>query len=413
MSSSLLFVALPGVIGSCPGPNGDAFCQISSGPSSYCAPGVWKCLGTTKNCGCDFSVRTSTLMPTTRASTSPRTTVPRSTTTRSPTSSTTATAVTSSIATTRTPTSPEPAYDGAPLFLWAEWPDIHGVDASRAYYSKMISVLNAGSVEFNRLILRITNPTLDATTGLWSISPNSILFESLISKIPSSVTELMVYPYLLTSSDQSAWMTSMNTPTPLEGVFKYASEWNSLLASRGLAIRFSGVVVDGEEKVGFQAQLPSVAAYKRTYGIGVFGYATGYSSTGDWNKYGPFVDQFYLEMYDFYVYDSPTLQLVQNTDVTSSAAFVTELNKLVLPQSLLKNYNNPKFQFMWSVQNSVSTNCLYPLNGVCGSKEDFGTQSIEYFLAFLAELKSMYPSTFGAKPNGIFQFSFIPNSWFP
>jgi hypothetical protein len=405
------------VDGSCPGPNGDSFCKIVATPSSYCVPGVWKCLGSTRNCGCDFSATTSAPSTPFTSLTSvqpPSTRFPFTIrpfpVTSSPVSSTLQT--TTLIPTTSTTRQPTPVYDGAPLFVWAEWPEISGEAAYRAYYSKMISVLNSGPTKFNRLILRITNPTLGSLSNLWTVSTNSILYQSLISKLPPSVTELMIYPYLLVAPDQRAWVQSMETTTPLEGVFKYAAKWNSLLSTSGSPIRFSGVVVDGEEKVGFASEIPSVPLYKQAYNIGVFGYATGYDTTGDWNRYGPYVDQFYLEMYDFYVYNAPTLELVQNTDVTSSSAFVSELTSNVLPANLLKNYNNPKFQFMWSIQNSASSNCLYPLNGSCGSKEDFGTQSLEYFLNFLAELKALYPSTFGSRPNGIFQFSFIPNSWF-
>ena len=418
-SIKLLF-ALSGslhmVRGSCPGPNGDSFCRIVSTPSSYCVPGVWKCLGSTRNCGCDFSGTTAApsssvaSLPTTQ---SPSTRFPTTTRTLSTTSSTTSTLpTTTSVTTTPTPNEPLPAYDGTPLFMWAEWPELSGEASYRAYYAKMLSVLNSGPTKFNRLILRITNPTLGSLSNLWTVSTNSILYQSLISKLPPFVTELMIYPYLLVAPDQGAWVRSMGTSTPLEGVFKYAGAWNTLLSASGSSVRISGVVVDGEEKVGFAPQIPSVPMYKQMYGIGVFGYATGYDTTGDWNKYGPFVDQFYLEMYDFYKYNAPTLELVQNTDVGSSSAFVSELTSHVLPASLLKNYNNPKFQFMWSIQNSASANCLYPLNGSCGSKEDFGTQSLEYFLNFLAELKAMYPATFGSRPNGLFQFSFIPNSWF-
>ena len=394
----------PATAVNCPGSNGDALCLVAVGPTSYCVPGVWKCLGSNRNCGCDFSVTTA--LPSTTATK----TIPFSTQTSARPTLPLSTTVTM---TTTTQQQEIPPRGGDPLFIWAEWPDIYGEAVYRSYYAKLLSVLTSSSVHINRVILRITNPTLSASSFLWTVSTSSVLYQSFLSQLPPTVTELMVYPYLLTASDQSAWITSMNAPSPLEGVFKYASRWNALLANTGLSIRFQGVVVDGEEKVGFAPQLPLVPTYKQTYNIGIFGYATGYSSVGDWNRYGPYVDHFYLEMYDFYVYNSPTLQLVQNTDVASSSAFVTELNNLVLPQSLLKNYNNPKFQFMWSVQNSASTDCLYPLNGACGIKEDFGTQSLSYFLGFLAELKAMYPATFGTQPNGIFQFSFIPNSWFP
>jgi len=215
-----------------------------------------------------------------------------------------------------------------------------------------------------------------------------------------------MYPYMLASADQAAWKLVSGT-TPLEGVFKYTSQWNTLLGTD----RFRGVVVDGEERVGFTNDMASAPSYKAKYNIATFAYATGYPQVGDMIKYGAYVDEFYLEMYDFYVENSAALKLVQNTDTKSAGEFVAKLNSQVWGSAINK-YDDPRIQFMWSLQNSASSACIYPLNGLCGTKEDFGTQSLDYFMSFIAEMKSLYPSKFGNKPHGMYQFNFMPTSWF-
>ena len=163
----------------CPGTNGDALCLVAVGPTSYCVPGVWKCLGSNRNCGCDFSATTAlpstttskTILTTTR--TSARPTLPFSTTVTT---------------TTTTQQQQFPSRDGDPLFIWAEWPDIYGDATYRSYYAKVLSVLASSSVHINRVILRITNPTLSASSSLWTVSTSSILYQSFLSQLPPTVT---------------------------------------------------------------------------------------------------------------------------------------------------------------------------------------------------------------------------------
>lgn len=204
----------------------------------------------------------------------------------------------------------------------------------------------------------------------------------------------------------------MGKSLPLESAFKYVSDWNKLLGTK----RFTGIVVDGEEKAGFINEMNAIPGYKTKYNIATFGYAVGYTQVGVFGLYGDVVDAFYLEMYDFYVYNSATLQLVQNSDVgvDKSAEFITELNANVWTH-FLPYYEYAKVQFMWSVQDSANTDCYYPDSpSTCGIKKDFGAGwTVDGYLNFIAQLNAMYPNKFGNKPHGIFQFSFIPLSWFP
>ena len=196
----------------------------------------------------------------------------------------------------------------------------------------------------------------------------------------------------------------------LEAVFKYFQAWNDLLGPDA-PVKFTGIVVDGEEHKGFISEIYNVPDYKAQYNGGWFGYCTGYPQVGVMTLYSNVVDVFVFQMYDFYVDRAASLQLVQNTDVDTVDDFITRLNNLVWSR-FLPFYENTKATFMWSNQHSSSTACLYPLGDNCGAKEDFGAVSKAYFISFLEKIKEMYPTKFGNKMNGIFQFSLTPASWF-
>ena len=203
----------------------------------------------------------------------------------------------------------------------------------------------------------------------------------------------------------------MGTTGVLEGVYKYYSQWNKLLASLNCKVRFSGVVVDGEEHKGFLSEMGSVATYKATYG-GWFGYSMGYTQVGAISLHSSSVDAFFMQMYDFYVDNSASLILVQNTDVSTVDEFIAKLNDKVWSR-YLPYYESSKIHFMWSLQNSAANTCIYPDGPTrCGIKRDFGSNNEAYFLSFLQKVKAMYPTKFGNKPHGFFQFSFTPDSWF-
>jgi hypothetical protein len=287
-----------------------------------------------------------------------------------------------------------------PLFVWTEWPDIYTPAEYATYFRRLLKFIdgNCGSFRTTKVILRVTDPNI---VDLFEVSTTSALYTDFISSLPASV-ELHLYPYVYDARAQSAWSSNGK---PLEGVFAYAKKWNDLLSSE----RFVGIVLDGEEKAGFQSEMSNVPQYKSAYGVGSLGIAIGYDATGQMSSYSQ-ADAFYLEMYDFYVNDAPKLTLVQTGPTeTDPQTFLDVLSRDVLGPHLGK-YTDSKLHFMWSIQAKSKTDCLYPLSGKCGSSDDFGWFSAPNFNRFLQLLASKYP-VFAGRDHGIFQFSFLPASW--
>ncbi len=283
---------------------------------------------------------------------------------------------------------------------------MEGKAAWSAYYGKVIGFIakNCGNFQVTRLIMRVMEPF---TQGLWEISDASSFYVDFLSKLPSNV-ELRIYPYLLDAKAQGFWSTYSGKATPLEGVFKYARDWNSWLAAKGAGIRIGGIVVDGEERKGFDRELSSLGTYKSTYGVAIFGVAIGFDTVGSVAQYMA-TDEFYLEMYDFYVVSAPKLTLVQTSPSDSPNGFLANLDKQTLA-GFASKYSDPRFQFMWSVQAKSSSNCIYPLGSGCGTSDDFGHFSAQDFGTFLDLAQARYPLMAG-RSHGIFQFSFVPPSW--
>jgi hypothetical protein len=306
------------------------------------------------------------------------------------------------------------------MFVWAEWPSMWGEPDWKEYYAKLINFAETSPMNVNKIILRVLDPiygtvaTMKETThDLWTVSTDSVIYTDFLTKVPSSVPVFEVYPYLMDLYNQERWMAAMNTTVPLEAVFKYCSLWNELLQAQGLTVRCRGVTVDGEERRGYRTEFPNVTTYKERYGGLTFGYSTGYTQVGILGTHDSFVDDFYFQLYDFYARGIYPAQLVQNTDVDYEdvVSFITVLNQSVWYQQLAY-YEHPKTRFMWSTQHSNDGNCLYPLGpGTCGAKEDFGAWSLKGFLSFVDTVKALFPTKFGNKGHGIFQFSLIPNSW--
>jgi hypothetical protein len=336
----------------------------------------------------------------------------------------TTTGSTTPISTTRPTTTTVPTikpYDGSSMFVWTEWPSMAGESDWITFYDKLVRFLGSDRFKSNRVMTRVLDPihgsvrvTPETTHDLWSVSTNSVFYTAFLSVLPSSVKEFMIYPYIMEVPNQNNWMSSMGTSLPLEGVFKYCSEWNDLLTNVGSVVRCVGVAVDGEEKRGYINEMSSIPDYKTRYNVSRFAYATGYTQVGVIGLYEGLVDEFYFEMYDFYVYNAPSLQLVQNSDVGLND--VTSFASLLLDKVLarfLPFYESPRVNFMWSVQNSGGSDCLYPDGPTtCGIKEDFGIWSMDAFLSFVVTMKDKYATKFGNKPHGIYQFSFVPNSWY-
>lgn len=306
------------------------------------------------------------------------------------------------------------------MFLWSEWPSMWGEPDWIEFYGKLLDFVSSSPLNINRVILRMLDPiygtvatTPETKHDLWTVSVDSVVYTAFLSKLPSSVKTFDVYPYLMDLYNQDRWKKSMNTTMPLEGVFKFCNQWNALLERQGLAVRCQGVTVDGEERRGYITELSSISSYKAAYGGLTFGYSTGYTQVGVLGTYSNFTDDFFFQLYDFYVRGIYPPELVQNSDVAKDDVngLISRLNSLVWYQHL-PYYEHPKARFMWSIQNNASNDCLYPDGPTrCGIKQDFGVWSINGFLSFVSTLKSLYPTKFGNKPHGIFQFSFVPNSW--
>jgi hypothetical protein len=233
------------------------------------------------------------------------------------------------------------------------------------------------------------------------------VFADFFAKLSPSV-ELHIYPYLLDAKAQSNWANYRATGAPLEGVYKYARDWNRFFGSAGVGTRITGIVLDGEENKGFLVEFPNVPKYKSTYGVARLGVAIGFDQPGAASKYAQ-ADDFYLEMYDFYVVDAPKLTLVQTVASDSAASFLDKLDQEVL-YPFVDKYSDPRLHFMWSVQAKSRSDCLYPLGSGCGSSDDFGILSAVDFNLFLRIVQVKYPVLAG-RSHGIFQFSFIPTSW--
>jgi hypothetical protein len=236
-------------------------------------------------------------------------------------------------------------------------------------------------------------------------STSSVVYTAFLSKLPKNV-ELFVYPYLLESDSIKNWITYGKTASALEAVYKYAAAWNTILGSTGL--RFSGIVTDGEEKAGFINDLPSVPTWKASYGM-TFGLAIGYDQTGSLSLYDKYVDQFYLEMYDFYnPANGATFDYAGSTLLNNPTAFITLLMNTIIP-TLIGKYNS-KTVFMWSNQQKNPAGCLYNLGADCGVNNDFGVWSPAAVNQFLVQVKQAKP-IFASQPHAFFQFSFTPPSW--
>jgi hypothetical protein len=290
-----------------------------------------------------------------------------------------------------------------------------------AYYAKLLDFIRTSPLNINKVMLRVLDPLygtvssmpLETKNDLWTVSTSSVLFTEFLSKVPSTLPVFELYPYLMDTYNQDRWKLAMNTSQPLEAAYKFCASWNSLLAEKRLTVRCRGVTVDGEERRGYIQELPSVNDYKARYGGLTFGYSTGYPQVGVLGTHSNFTDDFYFQLYDFYVRGIYPAKLVQNTDVARDdvTGFISILNSTVWYQQL-PYYEHPKARFMWSVQHSESGDCLYPASPTnCGAKRDFGAWSINGFMSFVETLKVLFPTKFGNKAHGIFQFSFTPNSW--
>ena len=362
---------------------------------------------------------TTSLRTTTSSTTSTRLTSTTSTSTTTSMTTTTTTS-TSTTMTTSNPYASCVSVGGSDqdIFLWAEWPTLdQTTTAWTAYYRNLASFVtrNCARLLVRKLILRIILPEL----GAWWSPDNSPLYLALLSQIDPTI-ELYIYPYVMDSMNQQAWMAfSPSKSNVVEGVFEFTKQWNDFLSSRNTGIRFAGMVVDYEEFSGSKAptvlaQIRGMDTLKTQYGF-LTGVTTGYPPTSVVNLFDSVMDHFYVEFYDYYY--SPFI------DSTSSSPFLLYLNnpsalaRFTLSTVLENTSENtslygPKTNVMWSVQ-SINGTCIYPLSdGTCGANYEFGTGwTAEAVNQYLQEI-SAQSHNLGSLPQGFFQFSFIPISWF-
>ena len=279
----------------------------------------------------------------------------------------------------------------------------------------------------NELVLRILNPTYENEgLAIWGGAVSeSPMYTELIAHIPDHVT-LKFYPYIGEEDDQVAFASLSVSGDPLEGVYALASRWNEELALLGSTKAFTGIVFDFEEfGDALSVDEIAIAHYKETYQIPEISLALGFADMATFYRFQPFIDTFYMEVYDINARDAEGIitKRITKTSETSPyslnpenpGAVIDFLRECVLyDPDLMEMYNTfgDQIFIMWSTQNAESAECLYPLRGKGGANCELGTWSPAVANNFLR--LAMNPSE-GLFPNvrghGLFQFDLIPLSW--
>ena len=330
-------------------------------------------------------------------------------------------------------------YDPEGFFLWAEWPEQVADEPHmwEDYYNQMISFImgNRAGIRVNRLILRVMRPNVKVGhSKLWQVDPEGAFFKFLLARLPAGI-EVRIYPYL-DDRYTALWKEDMRTSTATEGVFKYVKQLNALLAAEGVNARVSGVVTDYEEHTHHKGEHVGdlIPVFKRAYSAGApggmltFGTSVGYDmhTSVFENPDLDNVDEFYMQMYDWYVPHPPgTPKGVPARRIDGGdPEYVNdpvELFSALMRRGNFKPemYASPKFQFMWSVQAAKASNCRYPLLASehwpftqCGNSNQFGTWRPDKFHAFLNLVKGASAELGDDRSHGIYEFNFMPKSWF-
>ena len=129
----------------------------------------------------------------------------------------------------------------------------------------------------------------------------------------------------------------------------------------------------------------------------------------------PAFDKVYGQFYDFYAPQAFAAQSASESPFVlkkdDAAAMADYVMNEAIPGNILRRYEGykDKLLVMWSNQNIGGT-CIYgDGSGRCGINYEFGLWSPSAFNHFLKEMKSR--GVFGSMNHGIFQFSFMPQSW--
>ncbi len=208
----------------------------------------------------------------------------------------------------------------------------------------------------------------------------------------------------------------------ITAVYKYVRWWNSELAKVNCPVKFEGVVADIEEKVTLNPD--ELVQIKKDYpDIPYFEVTIGFDDVRWVYKYHAHVDQYYLQMYDFYapyVKDMCRTReyspfLVHRDQPEAMYEWIREqvIQRLEDVRDLFSSRHVGKLYLMWSTQNADSWSCMYPVvNNRCGHSFDFGTwtgKAFSRFLAIVSGKDSVFAKFAG---HGIYEFLFIPQSWF-
>ena len=304
--------------------------------------------------------------------------------------------------------------------LWAEWPTLD-VSQWPEYFGKLLEFIesNCGNFQVTEIVMRILDPEFQSERGqLWQVSTSSSFYSHFMRHLPSNIV-VHFYPYLLERSSATRWSRFMRVRVPLEATFKFVRDWNDLLSANGARARVAGVVTDKEEGRHFLSDMTHLAAYKERYSTAGqpklrFGLTLGFDSVGSISGLPSEVDDFYIEMYDFYVHGiAPAIPVEahNNGALNNPERFLNILDERVWGPFLRRYNEHSNIIFMWSLQHKESNKCIYPLpDSTCGERVDMGSWRADAFNNFLDKVAQRHP-VFGQRRHGLFQFSYVPHAW--
>lgn len=311
------------------------------------------------------------------------------------------------------------------MIMWTEWPTLEK-GAWPDYFARLREFLtdNCGGFRFNRVIMRVLDPSFQAKRGeLWQVTRTSSFYVDFLRHLGAGI-EVHIYPYLLETESALKWTSGRgdDVETALEGAFKYVRDWNNILIEDGLPARLGGIVCDKEEGRNFLHDLEHLGGLKTRYSVPgaprlKFGLAIGFDSTGSIPSFSDEIDNFYVEMYDWYIPGHRSVRpiVAERYDAVNNPRKFVDVLETV--QDLVSHYHryrqHDRIVFMWSLQNSGHRHCMYPLNdGTCGERQDFGSWTPGHFREFLSVLASR-EAVFAQRQHALFQFSYVPLSWHP
>ncbi|KAF4660489.1 hypothetical protein FOL47_007153 [Perkinsus chesapeaki] len=209
------------------------------------------------------------------------------------------------------------------VFWWTEWPSGLYTEAQwTQYYQRLFRLLttNCAYMRVTKLILRVLHPQFppgaSSSGKLWYPDGDvtqSIIYKELLTKLgQTSVREIYMLPYVFDSVSREGWLSIAPTKGKvMSGVFHLLEEYNTQLSS----IKFSGITVDYEEMKHLPAEYdlfwdPNGASDFKDGTNFEVGVAIGFDQIGRFEEW-PWIDNFYLEMYDFF---RPTPYIDQTSD---------------------------------------------------------------------------------------------------